>query len=44
MMNEIRQYRNEVAFASKMPEISSDLDKWIGLLQEEIKNLNNKKK
>jgi DNA-binding ferritin-like protein (Dps family) len=44
MMKEIRQYRNEVAFASKMPEISPNLDKWIEILQEEIKNLNNKKK
>ena len=44
MMKEIRQYRNEVAFASKMPEISPNLDKWIEFLQEEIENLNNKKK
>lgn len=44
MMKEIRQYRNEVAFGSKMPEISPNLDKWIEILQEEIKNLNNKKK
>ena len=43
-MKEIRQYRNEVAFDSKMPEISPNLDKWIEILQEEIKNLNNKKK
>lgn len=43
-MKEIRQYRNEIAFSSKMPEISSDLDKWIELLQEEIKSLKNKKK
>ena len=43
-MKEIRQYRNEVAFASKMPEISPNLDKWIEFLQEEIENLNNKKK
>ena len=40
MMKEIRQYRSEVAFSSEKPEISSDLDKWIELLQEEIKNLN----
>ena len=44
MMKEIRQYRSEVAFSSEKPEISSDLDKWIELLQEEIKNLNNKNK
>lgn len=44
MMKEIRQYRNEVAFASIMPEISPNLDKWIEILQEEIKNVNNKKK
>ena len=44
MMKEIRQYRNEVAFASKMPENSPNLDKWIEILQEEIKNVNNKNK
>lgn len=38
-MKEIRQYRNEIAFSIKMPKISSDLDKWIELIQEEIKNI-----
>ena len=44
MMKEIRQYRNEVVFYSEKPEISSNLDKWIELLQEEIKNLSNRNK
>lgn len=42
-LREIRLYRNELAFNGRIYE-DPNIDKWIEILQEEIKNLNNKKK
>ena len=45
-MKEMRQYRNELAFPSHnkpLPGVHPKLDEWISLLEEEIRNLKNKK-
>ena len=46
VMKEMRQYRNELAFSSQnkpLPGVRPKLDEWISILEEEIRNLKNRK-
>ena len=41
-MKDMRQYRNELAFARELPKESPNLDAWIKSLEEYIKNIKQK--
>ena len=40
-LNDIRDFRNQVAFSTKQPVIPSNYQEWIDFLKDEIKSLKN---
>lgn len=40
-LNDIRDFRNQVAFSTKQPVILSNYQEWIDFLKDEIKSLKN---